>query len=58
MILSACIFFARFRDARNRTEEHIYFHDWQLRQLVPLASGGERLPASDRAEILDEPRPV
>jgi eukaryotic-like serine/threonine-protein kinase len=36
VVLSACIFFRRFRDARNRAEEKIHVHAWQLRQLVPI----------------------
>ena len=36
LILSACVFFRRFRDARNRAEEKIHVHAWQLRQLVPI----------------------
>jgi eukaryotic-like serine/threonine-protein kinase len=36
VILSACVFFRRFRDARNQAEEKIHVYAWQLRQLVPI----------------------
>ena len=36
VIVSACIFFRRFRDARNEAEEKLQVHAWQLRQLVPI----------------------
>jgi serine/threonine-protein kinase len=36
VVVSACIFFRRFRDARNRAEEKLRVHAWQLRQLVPI----------------------
>jgi hypothetical protein len=36
VVLSACIFFRRFRDARNGAEAKIRVHAWQLRQLVPI----------------------
>jgi serine/threonine protein kinase len=36
LVLSACIFFRRFRDARNRAEGKIRVHAWQLRQLVSI----------------------
>jgi cytochrome c oxidase assembly factor CtaG len=36
VVFAACVFFRRFRDARNRAEEEIHVHAWQLRQLVPI----------------------
>jgi serine/threonine-protein kinase len=36
VVFSACVFFRRFRDARNGAEEKIHVHAWQLRQLVPI----------------------
>jgi eukaryotic-like serine/threonine-protein kinase len=39
VILFACMFFRRFRDARNRAEERIHLYNWQLRQLVLIPVG-------------------
>jgi hypothetical protein len=36
LVFSACVFFRRFRDARNRAEEKLHLHAWQLRHLVPI----------------------
>jgi serine/threonine protein kinase len=34
VIVAACIFFRRFRDALHRTEERVQINNWQYRQLV------------------------
>jgi serine/threonine-protein kinase len=43
VVVSASIFFRRFRDARNRADEQIQLYAWQLRKLVPVgdSAGGQ-----------------
>jgi len=36
IVLSACLFFRRFRDSLQRAEERVHVNAWQLRQLVPV----------------------
>jgi len=38
LVVTACFFVARFRDAQLAAEERVILHAWQLRQMTPTAA--------------------